>query len=224
MARQKIDSNLVALFPALLSSAALAIVFILFFVRDLDDRVGGVDSGLNSLEEKMAPLRKEVKDSLEKVNADITDIKAKIDDSEGRRAVMELKRALVAIQGMELSNSPEAKAKSSEVIIGIQALLGEFGTGEADTDRTSIQTPAGEVRVEEASDLIELPIVTPAPEEQAPIAEEHTKEPAVEVVSDSAESSPEIEEAVEESVEDAGDAGGEGKDDEDDEDDEDDDE
>ena len=202
--------------------AALAIVFILFFVRDLDNRVGGVDLGLSSLEEKMAPLRKEVKDSLEKVNADITDIKAKIDDSESRLAVKELKRALVAIQGMELSNSPEAKAKSSEVIIGIQALLGEFGTGEADTDRTSIQTPAGEIRVEEASDLIELPIVTPAPEEQAPIAEEHTKEPAVEVVSDSAESSPEIEEAVEESVEDAGDAGGEGKDD--DEDDEDDDE
>ena len=207
--------------------AALAIVFILFFVRDLDNRVGGVDLGLSSLEEKMAPLRKEVKDSLEKVNADITDIKAKIDDSESRLAVTELKRALVAIQGMELSNSPEAKAKSSEVIIGIQALLGEFGTGEADTDRTSIQTPAGEIRVEEASDLIELPIVTPAPEEQAPeeqapIAEEHIEEPAVEVVSDSAESSPEIEEAVEESVEDAGDADGEGKDDEDDEEDEDD--
>ena len=217
--------------------AALAIVFILFFVRDLDNRVGGVDLGLSSLEEKMAPLRKEVKDGLEKVNADITDIKAKIDDSESRLAVTELKRALVAIQGMELSNSPEAKAKSSEVIIGIQALLGEFGTGEADTDRTSIQTPAGEIRVEEASDLIELPIVTPAPEEQAPeeqapeeqapeeqapIAEEHIEEPAVEVVSDSAESSPEIEEAVEESVEDAGDADGEGKDDEDDEEDEDD--
>ena len=45
--------------------AALAIIFILFFIRDLDDRVGGVDSAVNSLEEKIAPLKKEVRDSFD---------------------------------------------------------------------------------------------------------------------------------------------------------------
>ena len=82
--------------------AALAIVFILFFIRDLDDRVGGVDSAVISLEEKIAPLRKEVKDSLEKVNADITGLKEKMNDGESRLAITELKRALVAIQSMKL--------------------------------------------------------------------------------------------------------------------------
>ena len=104
--------------------AALAIVFILFFIRDLDHRVGGMDLTLLSLEEKMAPLRREVKESLEQVNADITGLKTRVEDRENRTAVIELKRALVAIQNMGLSDSPKAKAKSNEVVASIQALLG----------------------------------------------------------------------------------------------------
>ena len=44
--------------------AALAIIFILFFVRDLDTRVVDVDGAVTSLEQKMAPLRKHVDNSL----------------------------------------------------------------------------------------------------------------------------------------------------------------
>ena len=94
--------------------AALAIVFILFFIRDLDHRVGGVDSALNILEEKIAPFRKEVKESIEQVNTDINGLKTKIDDRENRAVVMELKRALVAIQSMGLTDSPIIEAKSNE--------------------------------------------------------------------------------------------------------------
>ena len=163
--------------------AALAIVFILFFIRDLDKRVGGVDSALNSLEETMAPLRKEVKDSLSQVNADINNIKEKIETSESRQAVIELKRALVAIQAMELSDSPKVKAKSGEVINSIQALLGEFDpsiNGEGLVP--SVQPPAGEVLIEQAPDLIDLPIVEAMPKstlDNESHAENPVSEPAL---------------------------------------------
>jgi len=153
--------------------AALAIVFILFFIRDLDHRVGGVDSALNALEEKMAPLRKEVKDGLEQVNTDINGLKTKIEDKEKRAAVIELKRALAAIQGMGLSDSPKVKAKSNEVTTSIQALLGEFGAGATAADGGPTQVSAPEIKVEEAP-LIELPTVEQVTEEHTtPVVEEH---------------------------------------------------
>jgi hypothetical protein len=157
--------------------AALAIVFILFFIRDLDKRVGGVDSALNSLEETMAPLRKEVKDSLSQVNADINNIKEKIETSESRQAVIELKRALVAIKAMELSDSPKVKAKSGEVINSIQALLGEFDPSiNGKGLMPSVQPSAGEVLIEQAPDLISLPIVEAIPKSTLD-NESHTEEP-----------------------------------------------
>ena len=153
--------------------AALAIVFILFFIRDLDHRVGGVDSALNALEEKMAPLRKEVKDGLEQVNTDINGLKTKIEDKENRAAVIELKRALVSIQGMGLSDSPKVKAKSNEVVTSIQALLGEFGAGATAADGGPTPVPAAEIKVEEAP-LIELPTVEQVTAGHTPpVVEEH---------------------------------------------------
>jgi hypothetical protein len=159
--------------------AALAIVFILFFIRDLDHRVGGVDSALNALEEKIAPLRNEVKDGLEQVNTDINGLKIKLEDKEKRAAVAELKRALVAIQGMGLSDSPKVKVKSNEVVTSIQALLGEFGAGAPAVDQGSTQVPAPEIKVEEAP-LIELPTVEQVTDEHTPpVVEEHLEGPEV---------------------------------------------
>ena len=157
--------------------AALAIIFILFFIRDLDKRVGGVDSVLNTLEETVAPLRKEIRDGLSQVNVDINNIKEKIENSKSRQAVIELKRALVAIQSMELSGSPKVKEKSSEVINSIQALLGEFDpTINSEGLVLSSQPSTGEVIIEQAPDLISLPIVEALPK---PILgnESHAVEP-----------------------------------------------
>jgi len=202
--------------------AALAIVFILFFIRDLDDRVGGVDSAVSSLEEKIAPLKKEVKSSLDKVNADITGLKAKIDDGESRLAVRELKRALVAIQSMNLSNNPEVKLKSTELITNIESLIGEFAVDELDTPTPVGQIPAGELMIEEAPS-IELPIVETTSEKHAPAVEELLEEPIAEAAP-GAEPTPEIEEIVKETTsdeeesgegEDEEDEGGEGEDEED---------
>jgi hypothetical protein len=153
--------------------AALAIVFILFFIRDLDHRVGGVDSALNALEEKMAPLRKEVKDGLEQVNTDINGLKIKLEDKEKRAAVIELKRALVAIKGMGLGDNSKVKAKSNEVVTSIQALLGEFDAGAPAADQEPSQIPAPKIKVEEAPP-IELPIVEQVTEEHTPpVVDEH---------------------------------------------------
>ena len=99
--------------------AALAIIFILFFVRDLDTRVVGMDGTVSSLEDKMAPLEKRVVDGFGKVDTDITNLNTKLGNYERTMAVMELKRALVTVQGMSLGNSSGVKSKSGEVIAGI---------------------------------------------------------------------------------------------------------
>ena len=176
--------------------AALAIVFILFFIRDLAHRVGGVDSALNALEEKMAPLRKEVKDGLEQVNTDINGLKIKIDDKEKRAAVIELKRALVAIQGMGLGDSPKVKAKSNEVVTSIQALLGEFGAGPTAAGGGPTQVPSPEIKIEEAP-LIELPTVEQVTEEHTPpVVDEHLEGSEVVVEEESSPLHEEPEEPV----------------------------
>ena len=172
----------------------------------------------------MAPLRKEVKEGLEQVNSDITGLKTKVEDRENRAAVVELKRALVAIQNMGLSDSPKAKAKSNEVVASIQALLGEFDAGEPVVGTVPAQVPAGEVKVQEAQDLIELPTVEQITEEpKAPVIEEDLEEVANEVVAEQEllpQPTEETEEPVLESAEPKSDE--EDEDDEDDEDEDDD--
>ena len=148
--------------------AALAIIFILFFVRDLDTRVMGMDGTVSSLEEKIAPLQKHVDDGFSKVNEDISGLKAKVGNYERTMAVMELKRALVTVQGMSMGDSPNVKAKSGEVVAGIEALLTELGAG------TSKSMPAGIVSLEEAPAVTEEPAahgeepVEPVHAEEAP--------------------------------------------------------
>ena len=133
--------------------AALSIIFILFFVRDLDTRVMGMDGTVSSLEEKIVPLKKHVDDSLSKVNEDIIGLKNKVGNYERMMAVMELKRALVTVQEMSMGNSSRVKAKSSEVVAGIEVLLTELGAGPS----TTLGMPAGIVSLEE------LPVATVEP-------------------------------------------------------------
>ena len=170
--------------------AALAIIFILFFVRDLDTRVVGMDGTVTNLEEKIAPLRKHMDDGFLKVNEDISGLKKKVVNYERTMAVMELKRALVTVQEMSLGNSPDIKAKSGEVVAGIESLLAELGAGPLITKGM----PAGIVSLEEAP--VAAPAVTeePAAEEPAPAEEE----PAAEESEAPAEPAPAEEESAEE--------------------------
>ena len=132
---------------------------------------------------------------------------------------------LVAIQNMGLNDSPKAKAKSNEVVASIQALLGEFGAGEVVVGGVPTQVPAGEVKVQEAQDLIELPTVEQVTEEhKAPVIEENL-EAANEVVAEQ-ESLPQLTEETEEPILESAEpkSDEEDKDDEDDEDEDDEDE
>ena len=148
--------------------ASLAIIFILFFVRDLDTRVVDIDGTITSLEEKIAPLRKHVDASLEKVNQDIAGLNSKIGNYERVMAVMELKRALVTVQEMSMGNSANVAAKSNQVVAGIESLLVELGAG-----TSSAKMPAGIVSLEEAP-------AEPVAEHAAPAEESVHEEEQVE--------------------------------------------
>jgi hypothetical protein len=210
--------------------AALAIIFILFFVRDLDTRVMGMDGTVSSLEEKIAPLKKHVEDSFSKVNEDISGLKNKVGNYERMMAVMELKRALVTVQEMSIGNSSNVKAKSSEVVAGIEVLLTELGAGASTTQGM----PAGIVSLEEAPAAAEelshveesVHTEESVPEESAPAEESHEAAEPVPNEPEATKSAPEpVEEAPEEESSDDGEEGGdeeeeEGGDEEEEEDDE----
>ena len=108
---------------------ALAIIVILFFLRDLDHKVGDVDAAVVTLEEKFGPLKQEVDDKLAKVTSDVSQLQDRFGNYERQAAVTELKRALVAIQTVTENTNPDVQAKSDQVIASIENLLRELGAG-----------------------------------------------------------------------------------------------
>jgi hypothetical protein len=169
--------------------AALAIIFILFFVRDLDTRVMGMDGTVTSLEEKIVPLKKHVDDNFSRVDKDLSGLKNKLGSYERMMAVMELKRALVTVQEMSLGDSPDVKAKSGEVVAGIESLLAELGAGTP----ASTGMPAGIVSLEEAPSS--APAVTEEPAHVEPAAEEPAHAEETDAPAEEASAEPEAVEA-----------------------------
>ena len=181
--------------------AALAIIFILFFVRDLDTRVVDVDGAVTTLEEKMAPLRQHVDDSIAKVNQDIAGLDNKIGSYERVMAVMELKRALATVQGMSMGNSANIKSKSNQVVAEIESLLVELGS-KAEAGRM----PAGIVSLKEAPAAPGVPAEEPVhAEEPAASIEEPPvdEEPAPEELTEPIEGESEVSETEEAPAEEA---------------------
>ena len=181
--------------------AALAIIFILFFVRDLDTRVVDVDGAVTTLEEKMAPLRQHVDDSIAKVNQDIAGLDNKIGSYERVMAVMELKRALATVQGMSMGNSANIKSKSNQVVAEIESLLVELGS-KAEAGRM----PAGIVSLKEAPAAPGVPAEKPVhAEEPAASIEEPPvdEEPAPEELTEPIEGESEVSETEEAPAEEA---------------------
>jgi hypothetical protein len=149
--------------------AMLAIIFIAFFVRDLDQRVGGVDSAVTKLEEAIAPLRAELKGEMDegfnKLNTDLAGLKTKVGEYERSMAVVELKRALVTLQGVSSgSTRPEVKARTDAVAASIHSLLQELGETSAG--------PAGTLTVKEAPEAPAAEAPAPAAEPEAAATEE----------------------------------------------------
>ena len=170
--------------------AALAIIFILFFVRDLDTRVVDVDGAVTTLEKKMAPLKQHVDDSIAKINQDIAGLDNKIGSYERVMAVMELKRALVTVQGMSMGNSANIQSKSNQVVAEIESLLVELGAKAG-----AGGVPAGIVSLEEAPAAPEVPAEEPVhaeepvavPIEEPTLVEEAVPEEITEPIEDESE-------------------------------------
>jgi len=185
---------------------ALAIIVILFFLRNLDHKVGNVDAAVGTLEEKFGPLKQEVDDKLAKVNADVSQLQDRFGNYERQAAVTELKRALVAIQTVTENTNPDVQAKSDQVVASIENLLRELGAespgkattpGEVAPASAPTSAPATEEKpfkiiLEQPSEApapmaeahpVEEPVVEAAPaeppaEEPAPAAEPPAEEPA----------------------------------------------
>lgn len=164
---------------------ALAIIVILFFLRDLDHKVGDVDAAVGTLEEKFGPLKMEVDEKLAKVNADVSQLQNRFGNFERQAAVTELKRALVSIQTVTENTNPDVQAKSDQVVASIENLLRELGAGSPGTARMPGSTapasapasaaPASQDKPFEI--ILEQPAAEPAPMAEAhppaePVAEE----------------------------------------------------
>jgi len=121
--------------------AALAIVFILFFMRDLDERVVNMNSAVAKLDEKIEPFKKEVKESVDKISSDVVRLEGKLGNYERTQAIMALKRALITVQQITSDGNPDMQSKSGAVVAGIQGLLQELG-GEPSAAPAAAAQPA----------------------------------------------------------------------------------
>ncbi len=196
---------------------ALAIIVILFFLRNLDHKVGDMDAAVGTLEQKFGPLKQEMQEGFAKVDADVSQLKARFGNFERQAAVTELKRAQVAIQTVTANTSPEVQAKSDQVLASIDNLLQELGAGPPGAG-TSVPAPAS-AAPGPADKPFEIILEQPAAE-PAPMAEAAPPvEPVVEA--EAAPAEPVAEEApapVEEpAAEESPDSGDESEDEEDDE-------
>ena len=203
--------------------AALAIIFILFFIRDLGNKVGDVDAAVNTLEERFGPLKTQVETGFAQLNQDVGQLKEKVGNYEKMIAIMELKRAKVAIQEATANAAPEIQARSSQVISHIDNMLADLGAGEAGAApvspamapaapapaETPVEEPAaGTVEEEPLTGLIQLESETEEPAAEpasAPEAESETTEDE-----EAAEAEDGGEEASEEAPGEAEEAGEEG--------------
>ncbi len=176
----------------------LAIILILFFLRDLDHKVGNVDAAVGTLEEKFGPLKQQVDDKLAKVNADVTQLQDRFGNYERQAAVTELKRALVAIQTVTENTNPEVQAKSDQVVASIENLLRELGAespGKSSGSVAPASAPAPSAPVVEEKPfkiILEQPSAEPTPMAEAhpveePVVEAAPVEPPVEEPAPAAE-------------------------------------
>jgi hypothetical protein len=91
-------------------------------------------------------------------------------------AVMELKRALVTVQEIFMGNSSNIKAKSREVVAGIEVLLTELGAAPSSTQGM----PGGIISLEEAPAATEEPHETNEPAHEPEATESDPKPEAIE--------------------------------------------
>ncbi|QPJ63089.1 MAG: hypothetical protein G3M70_14885 [Candidatus Nitronauta litoralis] len=159
--------------------AALAIIFILFFIRDLNSKVGDVDAAIQTIETKFGPIKQTMESGFARIDQDVSDLKGKVGNYEKMVAVMELKRAKVAIQEVTANSDPELQSKSGQLIANIDSLLNDLGAGDGSAPLTMAVPPAA--APEDAAPAPEPepahePEPAPEPAEEAAVEEEPAAE------------------------------------------------
>jgi len=177
--------------------AAIAIVFMLFFLRSLDERVLDVDSSVAKLGAELAPFKKEVDDNFAKVNGDFDQLKDKIGKYQRVLTIMELKRAMVSIQEVTNGATPEVRAKADDVMGSIKTLLQQLGEGKAGEAVPGATDPSIEHEMAPEAETTPEPAHEPEPESEA--ATEPEGEPEAETETTAAVESEEADDEVEES-------------------------
>lgn len=117
---EKEEFNLVRTLSYLaFGGAALALVFILFFINKKVDSMS---------KEVLAPFKKEVGEHLLKLTESADKLQNRVEVYEKNMMIMELKKALATVEGIStIESSPEVKNKSAVVASSIQSLLDELG-------------------------------------------------------------------------------------------------
>ena len=177
--------------------AAIAIVFMLFFLRSLDERVLDVDSSVAKLGAELAPFKKEVDDNFAKVNGDFDQLKDKIGKYQRVLTIMELKRAMVSIQEVTNGATPEVRAKADDVMGSIKTLLQQLGEGKSGEAVPGATDPSIEHEMAPEAETAPEPAHEPEPESEA--ATEPEGEPEAETETTAAVESEEADDEVEES-------------------------
>ncbi|MEC7640887.1 MAG: hypothetical protein VYC17_01915 [Nitrospinota bacterium] len=124
---------------------SLSIIFILFFMHDLDERVLNMDSAVAKLDEKLVPFKKEITDNINRIGADVAQLQGKVNNYERTQAIMELKRALITVQEVASETNADVQSKSGEVVANIQVLLNSLAgkpTAPAAEEAAPSQPPA----------------------------------------------------------------------------------
>ncbi len=170
--------------------AALAIIFILFFIRDLGSKVGDVDAALHTLETKFGPIKKEMETGFARVDQDVSALKSKVGNYEKMVAVMELKRAKVAIQEVTANADPALQMKSGQLVANIDSLLNDLGAGDGSAS-PAMAAPVPAPAMEAAPEPAHEPAPEPAPvveeaavEEEAPAETEEVTTGVIELASE----------------------------------------
>ena len=191
-----------------LGAAGLALVFNFYFISDLETRftslsendrkidasLGKLDTDIKGVMEELekattsvSELDRKVNSSNEETKKSIHQLKSAISGYEKKMAIMELKRALVAIKGVTSNAGPEVVSSSKNVISNIEGLLKKL------ENNTVLATPGN---LEEVSVNFKEGITAVSTQESREEIAEESEDLGEETVEESEDSS---EETVEES-------------------------
>ena len=118
-------------------------LFYTMAVMEQVNKMGPIKYRINALEENSVSFRTEINGKLSSIGRELNSIKSTVEKTQRLTTILELKNALVSVQEESLvGESPEAKAKSNQVITSIKSFLKNLSMAKK-------KTPEGTIKVKE---------------------------------------------------------------------------